>query len=56
MYLFTSCVDGKKKVVAVPKKYHDQVSKLVGNWYEYRELIEKLTVLNVELMKKGELE
>lgn len=55
-YLFTYQVKGTRKVVSVPKKFHDKVQELVENWYEYKDLIEEITELNIKLMQDGELE
>lgn len=56
VHLFCFRVDGKQKVVSIPKKFHGQVKKLVDNWYRHKNHIEKLSDINVELIKKGELE
>ena len=54
VYLFGFSVKGKKKVVSIPIKFHKQVQKLLNNYYHHRDLIEELTDINVQLIKKGE--
>jgi len=53
VYLFCFWVKGKQKVASIPKKFHEQVQKLVDNWKHHKDLIEELTDINVRLIKKG---
>ena len=53
VYNFAFTVNGKKKVVTISPKQHKQVQKLIDNWHSHKDLIEKLTEINVELIKKG---
>lgn len=53
--VFTFYVNEKKTVVNVPKNYIKPVQKLVDNWHHHKDLIEKLTDINIKLMRKGKL-
>ena len=54
MCIFTFSVKGKKKRTTIPPKLRKQVQKLLNNYYHYRDLIEELTDVNIQLIKKGE--
>ena len=56
IYLFCFWVKGKQKVVSIPTKLHKQVEKLLKKWKHHKALIEELTDINVQLIKKGEFE
>ncbi len=52
-YFFTFSVKGKAKMIYVPKKSSEQVRKLLNTWKHHKVLIEELTGINAELIRKG---
>lgn len=54
VYNFAFSFKGGKKVVTIPPKFHKQVEKLIKNWRYHKQLLEELTDINVQLIKKGE--
>lgn len=53
-YFFSFSVGGKAKMIYVPKKSYEHVKKLVKNWKHHKTLIEELTDINAELIRKGQ--
>lgn len=56
IYFFNFSVEGKKNVVTIPAESHGKVEELIGNWRRHKSLVEKVTKLNVELIKEGSFE
>jgi hypothetical protein len=54
IYFFGYSIKGKKKILSIPAKSHQQVQKLINKWYHHKDLIEELTDINVELIRKGQ--
>jgi hypothetical protein len=52
-YFFSFWVKGKAKMLYVPKRSYPQVQKLINNWKHHKDLIEELTDINVQLVRKG---
>ncbi len=55
-YFFSFWVKGKAKMLYVPKNSYSQVQKLINNWKHHKDLIEKLTDINVQLIRKGQFQ
>ena len=55
VYNFAFSIKGRKKVVTIPPQFHQQAQKLIDNWKHHKDLIEELTDINVQLIKKGKL-
>lgn len=53
IYFFGFWVKGEQRTVSIPAKFHKQVQKLINNWKHHKDLIEKLTDINVRLIRKG---
>lgn len=53
-YYFTFSVKGKAKMIYVPKKSYEDVKKLLSNWKHHKGLIEELTDINANLIRKGQ--
>lgn len=53
LYLFGYSIKGKKKILSVPAKSYEQIQKLINNWKQHKNLIEELTDINVQLIRKG---
>ncbi len=51
-YYFSFSVKSKAKMIYVPKKSYEQVKKLLNNWKHHKDLIEELTDINAELIRK----
>ena len=41
-------------MIYAPKKSYEQVKKLISNWKHHKDLIEELTDINAELIRKGQ--
>ena len=55
-YFFSFRIKGKQKMFYVPKKYYSSVKKLNDNWKNYKNFIENLTDINVQLIRKGKFD
>ena len=53
-YFLSYRVKGKPKMLYVPKKSYELVKKLTKNWKHHKNLIEELTDINVQLIRKGQ--
>ena len=56
IYFFTFQLNGKKQVLSIPTQFLDQVQKLIDNWKHHKDLIEELTDINVQLIRKGQFQ
>ena len=54
IYFFGYSIKGEKKILSIPAKSHQQVQKLINKWYHHKGLIEELTDINAELIRKGQ--
>ena len=55
-YFFSFSAKGKQNMFYVPKKYYNKMKKLTNNWKHHKKLLEELTDINVQLIKKGKFE
>ena len=55
-YFFSYRVKGKQKMFYVPQKHYPLVKKLSDNWKHLKDLIEELTDINVQLIRKGKFD
>lgn len=51
-YFFSYRVKGKPKVIYVPERIYPEVKRLVENWLKMKRLVERLTEMNVKLLKR----
>jgi len=54
IYFFGYSIKGKKRILSIPAKSHQQVQKLINNWKHHKDLIEELTDINAKLIRKGQ--
>ena len=54
IYFFGFRVKGEQRTVSIPAKFHKQVQKLINSWKHHKDLIEELTDINVQLIRKGQ--
>lgn len=53
IYFFGFSIKGEKRILSIPAQSHEQVQKLIDNWKHHKDLIEELTDINVQLIRKG---
>ena len=56
IYFFTFQFKGKKQVFSIPIQFLDKVQNLINNWKHHKDLIEELTEINVQLIRKGQFQ
>jgi len=54
IYFFAFGIKGKSKVLSIRPELCKHIQKLIDNWHRHKDLIEELTDINIQLIRKGE--